>query len=403
MKRLLNSIFTFVLLVVSIIIFCVTLYFCLDVFEIIEVPEKYSLVSLFHSKIEVMVPTEDIVSNIIEEEVLKQPSPRVVVEHANNSETAVDPEFWNELEEKLKTQEKVEMEGDTTPQNFYYEQLDEYAKIIYDELNANIDKLKTGTYSADFGLTFDDLLHQDNGSEVLRNSFQLAINAITFDNPDLFYLDVTKLFLLTETTTRAFSKKHEVTIGPNDQSYLSDSFPTENDVDNAIESISQIKNDLVMQCDGKSTVEKIKIVHDYLIDNTDYDSLAGENIYNVYGTLINKKSVCEGYARSFKYIMDELNIPCIIACGIGKNSTGAAESHAWNYVQVEGEWYAMDVTWDDPVIPEHLLGKVTISDEDRYQYYLKGANKFFEDHFEDGNIVGEANFKYPTLSVLNYK
>ena len=123
MKRLLNSIFTFVLLVVSIIIFCVTLYFCLDVFEIIEVPEKYSLVSLFHSKIEVMVPTEDIVSNIIEEEVLKQPSPRVVVEHANNSETAVDSEFWNELEEKLKTQEKVEMEGDTTPQNFYYEQL----------------------------------------------------------------------------------------------------------------------------------------------------------------------------------------------------------------------------------------------------------------------------------------
>ena len=198
MKKVLNSIFTFVLLIVSIIIFCVTLYFCLDVFEIIEVPEKYSLVSLFHSQIEVMVSTTDISSNSIEEDVLKEPSPRVVVKHANSSETAVDPDFWNELEEKLKTQEKVEMDGDTTPQNFYYEQLDEHAKIIYDELNANLDKLKTGTYSADFGLTFNDLLHQENGSETLRNSFQLAINAITFDNPDLFYLDVTKLFLLTE-------------------------------------------------------------------------------------------------------------------------------------------------------------------------------------------------------------
>ena len=403
MKKVLNSIFTFVLLIVSIIIFCVTLYFCLDVFEIIEVPEKYSLVSLFHSQIEVMVSTTDISSNSIEEDVLKEPSPRVVVKHANSSETAVDPDFWNELEEKLKTQEKVEMDGDTTPQNFYYEQLDEYAKIIYDELNANLDKLKTGTYSADFGLTFNDLLHQENGSETLRNSFQLAINAITFDNPDLFYLDVTKLFLLTETTTRAFSKKHEVTIGPNDQSYLSDSFPTEEYVNEAIDNIEQIKNDLVAQCDGKITVEQIKIVHDYLIDNTEYDASAGENIYNVYGTLVNKKSVCEGYARSFKYIMDELNIPCIIACGIGKNSSGAAESHAWNYVQVDEQWYAIDVTWDDPVVPEHLVGKAVVSEEDRYQYYLKGANKFFEDHFEDGNIVGEANLKYPTLSVLNYK
>lgn len=403
MKKVLNSIFTFVLLIVSIIIFCVTLYFCLDVFEIIEVPEKYSLVSLFHSQIEVMVSTTDISSNSIEEDVLKEPSPRVVVKHANSSETAVDPDFWNELEEKLKTQEKVEMDGDTTPQNFYYEQLDEHTKIIYDELNANLDKLKTGTYSADFGLTFNDLLHQENGSETLRNSFQLAINAITFDNPDLFYLDVTKLFLLTETTTRAFSKKHEVTIGPNDQSYLSDSFPTEEYVNEAIDNIEQIKNDLVAQCDGKITVEQIKIVHDYLIDNTEYDASAGENIYNVYGTLVNKKSVCEGYARSFKYIMDELNIPCIIACGIGKNSSGAAESHAWNYVQVDEQWYAIDVTWDDPVVPEHLVGKAVVSEEDRYQYYLKGANKFFEDHFEDGNIVGEANFKYPTLSVLNYK
>lgn len=403
MKKLMNSIFTFFLLIVSIIIFCVTLYFCLDVFEIIEVPEKYSLVSLFQSKIEIIASTTDINNNIIEEEILKEPSPRVIVEHAKSSETVVDPEFWNELEEKLRTQEKVEMEGETTPQNFYYEQLDEYAKIIYDELNANIDKLKTGTYSADFGLTFDDLLHQDYGAEVLRNSFQLAINAITFDNPDLFYMDVTKLFLLTETTTRAFSKKHEVTIGPNGQSYLSNSFPTEESVSEAIEQIEQIKNDLVNQCKDKNTIEQIKIVHDYLVDTTDYDASAGENIYNVYGTLVNKRSVCEGYARSFKYVMDELNIPCIIACGIGKNSTGAAENHAWNYVQVDDEWYAIDVTWDDPVIPDNLIGKVIISDEDRYQYYLKGSNKFFEDHFEDGNIVGEANFKYPTLSVLNYK
>ena len=167
--------------------------------------------------------------------------------------------------------------------------------------------------------------------------------------------------------------------------------------------IEQEKNNLVNQCQNKSTVEKIKIVHDYLVDNTEYDLEAGENIYNVYGTLIDKKSVCEGYARSFKYIMDDLNIPCIIACGIGKNSEGKAESHAWNYVQIDDEWYAIDVTWDDPVITGPGYLSEAKKQESKYEYYLNGSNKFFEDHFEDGNIVGEANFKYPTLSVLNYK
>ena len=68
---------------------------------------------------------------------------------------------------------------------FYYSQLDVYGKLIYDKLYENKDKLKTGTYTADFGTAFDELLHEENGSETLNNSFQLAINALTFDNPDL--------------------------------------------------------------------------------------------------------------------------------------------------------------------------------------------------------------------------
>lgn len=405
MKKFISNLFTFILLIFSIIIFCVTLYFCLDVFEIVKVPEKYSLVSLFYSKIEVIASNTNLTENVISEEksLEKRPRKTIVVEketYANSAETA---EFWAQLEEQQKYQENIEMDEDTTPQNFYYEQLDEYAKIIYDKLNSNLESLKTGTYTADFGLTFDELLHQENGDTILKNSFQLAINALTFDNPDLFYLDVTKLYLLTEVTTRAFSKKYEVSIGPNEESYLSKSFPTEQVVKSAINMIEDTKNNLVNQCQNKSTVEKIKIVHDYLVDNTEYDLEAGENIYNVYGTLINKKSVCEGYARSFKYIMDDLNIPCIIACGIGKNSSGNAESHAWNYVQIDDQWYAIDVTWDDPVITGPGQVSEAKKQESKYEYYLKGSNKFFEDHFEDGNIVGEANFKYPTLSVLNYK
>ena len=122
------------------------------------------------------------------------------------------------------------------------------------------------------------------------------------------------------------------------------------------------------------------------------------HFYNIYGALINKITVCEGYARAFKAIMDDLEIPCLIACGTGINSTGATESHAWNYVMINEKWYAIDVTWDDPII----IGNGYVSRDVNYRYYLKGSREFFENHKEDGEIVGNTNFKYPTLSVNDY-
>ena len=74
------------------------------------------------------------------------------------------------------------------------------------------------------------------------------------------------------------------------------------------------------------------------------------------------------------------------------------ENHAWNYVRLNGNWYAMDVTWDDPII----VGNGYISKSVNYKYYLKGSNEFFTNHTEDGKIVGDANFKYPTLCPANY-
>lgn len=283
---------------------------------------------------------------------------------------------------------------------FYYSQLDTYGKIIYDKLYDNKEKLKTGTYTADFGTTFDDLLHEENGSEILNNSFQLSINALTFDNPELFYIDVTKVYLLTEITTRAFSKTYKVSIGGNGQSYLAEEFSTLDITRYSIGIIEQYKNTIIKECENLDTVEKIRYVNDYLVDNTEYDLSAGDNVYNIYGTLVDKRAVCEGYARTCKYILDDMGIPCIIACGIGKNSEGKTESHAWNYVKVDEAWYALDVTWNDPII---INGSGKLSNANRYEYFLNGGNKFFSDHFEDGNIVGDSNFKYPALSVLNYK
>ena len=409
MKRFIENFITFILIFLIIIIFGGTVFFALDVFGVIHVPEKYSLASLLYSQIEVIAAGENLTDDIIQDDFNSKDKDKVndnnlIIENVTETEEVSAEDYKDPLEELERLQEEQNINNYQSSQtvnvnNFYYEQLDEYGKIIYDRLYENIDKLKTGTYEADFGTEFNDLLHEENGTEVLNNSFQLAINALTFDNTDLFYIDVTKINLLTEITTRAFSTTYRVKIGGNGQSYLADGFWDEEYVDIALGYVEDIKNNIISKTTGKDRVEQIKIVHDYLVDTVEYDLEAGSNIYNIYGTLIDKRAVCEGYARAFKYILDDLEIPTVIACGLAKNSAGVTETHAWNYVQLEnGQWYAIDVTWDDPVI----IGSGIISDSIKYQYFLKGANKFFEDHFEDGNIVGEADFEYPKLSVLDY-
>lgn len=410
MREKIDNIITFFIMILIIIILAATVYFCLDVFAIIEVPEKYSIAALLYSKIEVRAASvEGINENIIDEDFdtvvkkkKKQDIEEVVSQPVETSsktlEEVIDEVFSNTTSSDVIPNIDVDSED---ANRFYYSQLDVYGKLIYDKLYENKDKLRTGTYTADFGTAFDELLHEENGSETLNNSFQLAINALTFDNPDLFYIDVTKVYLLTEITTRAFSKTYKVSIGGNNgESYLSDNFYPSDNAKYSIGIVEQYKNSIVEECKNLSTVEKIRYVNNYLIDNTDYDILAGNNVYNIYGTLVEKKAVCEGYARACKYILDELEIPCIIACGIAKNSQNVTESHAWNYVKIDENWYALDITWNDPIINN---GTGRITDEIRYAYFLKGSNKFFEDHFEDGNIVGNSNFKYPTLSVLNYE
>ena len=281
---------------------------------------------------------------------------------------------------------------------FYFNQLDAYAKVIYQELYNHKEELKTGLYTQDFGVTFNSLLHEENGAETLENDFQLAVNALVFDKPDIFFLDITKMYLFTEITTFGPKKTYRISIGPNNNiPYLATPFTDKESVDLAE---SQINNIIYNIKFPTNRYEQIKVAHDYIIENTEYDqTISKSNIYSMYGTLINREAVCEGYAKTFKYIMDRLNIPCIIACGIGQNSKGESESHAWNYVKLDNKWYAVDTTWDDPVI----IGYGNATNDMRYRYFLRGSNTFFKDHTEDGNLIGSNKFEYPKLNIEDYE
>ena len=91
--------------------------------------------------------------------------------------------------------------------------------------------------------------------------------------------------------------------------------------------------------------DQLKYFHDYLCDTVVY--IESAHSHNVIGPLLYGKSVCEGYAKSFKLFCRVMDIPCMTVTGVGYGSNGA-EGHAWNAVRMEdGNWYAVDVTWDD--------------------------------------------------------
>lgn len=93
----------------------------------------------------------------------------------------------------------------------------------------------------------------------------------------------------------------------------------------------------------KTPYEKEKYIHDYIVNNTSYDTASasnGEDEQKMDSALINGKSVCAGYASAFQAMCNEVGIETIAV---------TSSNHKWVEVKLDGKWYAVDVTWDDPV------------------------------------------------------
>jgi len=102
---------------------------------------------------------------------------------------------------------------------------------------------------------------------------------------------------------------------------------------------------------GLSPVEQVLFVHDWIARSCeyDYDRCNGYEperepwtSHTAYGVLVDGVAVCQGYAYAAHELLGRLGIETI---NIVSNGMG----HEWNMVQLNGKWYHMDITWDDPV------------------------------------------------------
>lgn len=181
-------------------------------------------------------------------------------------------------------------------------------------------------------------------------------------------------------------------------------------IKNAITERNNAVNDIVAKSSAKTDLEKVKFINKYLTENNCYNDYSDTNIYSPLAhrslsALTSKTGiyapVCDAYAKAFKVLCDKFNIPCVLVDGISNG-----DEHMWNYVQIDGVWYAVDVTWNDPQISKFVL-KSGYETED---YLLVGSDsvingqKFSDSHIVRDTVIdgGVAFTNEPLISKASY-
>lgn len=141
----------------------------------------------------------------------------------------------------------------------------------------------------------------------------------------------------------------------------------------------------IFYSENMTDMDIVLAAHDYIVTHCTYDldslSLIPKNSQysdTPYGVLVNGTAICMGYTTTFQLFMDMLDVNSIIVNGEALN-----EEHAWNMVELDGEWYHVDCTWDDFVPDDPLRMPMHI-------YFLVSDSVMNEDHIWDKNSFPSA-------------
>ena len=184
---------------------------------------------------------------------------------------------------------------------------------------------------------YEGLLNVSSSINIYANRIPLTdagalLSNVVNDNPDLFYV----------------SSSYRVTniVG---SSYIYDIIPYYSMPMNEIEASKKVFNDGVARAlkevdSSMSDIQKALTIHDYICDRaiypSDYYSDDKEIYHSAYGFFYNDIAVCAGYTLTYSYLMHQLGIEC-------EYVTSSAMQHAWNKVKLGGNWYNIDITYDN--------------------------------------------------------
>ncbi len=297
---------------------------------------------------------------------------------------------------------------------YFYRQLTSKEKPFYnamEQMNKN-GIFKTG--DGDFDLIANNMLTEDeivsyvDNYNGLLSAFGAARDAFYADHADIFYVDFS--YLSIRVTSGANGYHAYIGTGRGD-SYYTEGFTCEADVDSALSEYEAVTDEVVKQAmevtaeEGESLdAKRVEFVHDYITTHTSYrleNACKPQNIgfiRTAYGSLVKGEAVCEGYSRAFKAVLDRLDIPCVLVSGIFRHSENVPELHMWTNVLVDGKWYGVDPTMDDP-INNNSKSEDGLDGYEGNEYLLVGESVMSRQHFSSG-VMSEANYEF-TYPIVN--
>ena len=222
--------------------------------------------------------------------------------------------------QKLREQELVtEEEGHL---EYYFSFLDEDAMKCYRQMLAGIQREEESFY---LSYSQDDIIDR-------------AYHALLNDHPELFWIhNHEKVYKTTYT-------RGDYCLFEPGSSYTQEE---RQQIRQCMETAYQ--EVLARIPEGAGEYDITKEIYTYLIDSSDY--VVSDDDQSIAGIFWKKNAVCAGYAGAMKYLLDRFGIWCIFVEG---DSLDRSESHAWNIVRLDGEYYYVDVTNGDQ--PDFLTG-----------------------------------------------
>lgn len=258
--------------------------------------------------------------------------------------------------------------------------------IVVNNYNELYNTIKRAVEKCDDGINIKIKNNYLNGDfKAFSDTFEKIINKITEDDPDIRYIESWNI------SSNVIGNNVKITFNYrySKEKILREKAEVEKKAKAIISSI--IKPNM-------TDLQKEIVIHNYVVKNTRYDyenyirGTIPEDSFTSYGALIKGVAVCSGYASAINKLLNMAGVESMVIIGEAKGISSSYVPHAWNLVKLDGSYYHLDATFDDPIYI--INGKK--KDVLKFDYFNLTDKQISKNHKWDKN-------KYPKCTSSKYK